>query len=263
MSVKALKKQFAAAVAMVVVAGVAFSSSTYAWFVNNNKVSATGMSVNATADSSLLIKGMNGDDFGSVGTTSISQLQMKPATSSDGLNFAHLGDQVVVESKTSSTATWSNSGAFQDGDLVGVTAAEAATYYGKADYKIKSIGTAADIYVSDVDVSDKEKIFKSTRVSVTVTDSSGNAITKVYNPQGTANTADQVGGISATKWILVSDTDIYTDVTNAQIWNLAADTEYDVSIRVWFEGQDVNCYTDNIKTTGTGITVDFSKYEAP
>jgi len=263
MSVKALKKQFAAAVAMVVVAGVAFSSSTYAWFVNNNKVTAKGMSVNATADASLLIKGTNGADFGSIGTTVISQTEMKPSTSSDGVNFAHLGENVVVTSKSSAAATWSNAGAFKTGDLVGVTTDEATTYYEEAAYKIKSIGSAADIYVSGIVVSDSEPIFKATRVSVTITDSTGGAITKVYNPQGTANVDDQVGGISATNWVLVSDATIYTEIANEQIWNLVAETEYDVTIRVWFEGQDVNCYTDNIETTGTGITVDFCKYEEP
>ena len=40
-SVKALKKQLGAAVAMVCVAAVALGSSTYAWFVTNNKVDAT------------------------------------------------------------------------------------------------------------------------------------------------------------------------------------------------------------------------------
>ena len=40
-SVKALKKQLGAAVAMVCVAAVALGSSTYAWFVNNARVTAT------------------------------------------------------------------------------------------------------------------------------------------------------------------------------------------------------------------------------
>ena len=40
MTVKSLKKQLAAAIAMVVVAAVALSSSTYAWFVSNNTVTA-------------------------------------------------------------------------------------------------------------------------------------------------------------------------------------------------------------------------------
>lgn len=49
-SVKALKKQMAAAVAMVCVAAVALGSSTYAWFASNNSVKAEKMNVTATAD---------------------------------------------------------------------------------------------------------------------------------------------------------------------------------------------------------------------
>ena len=39
-SVKTLKKQLGAAIAMVCVAAVALGSSTYAWFVTNNNVKA-------------------------------------------------------------------------------------------------------------------------------------------------------------------------------------------------------------------------------
>ena len=46
-SVKALKKQLGAAVAMVCVAAVALGSSTYAWFVTNNKVDATTTTISA------------------------------------------------------------------------------------------------------------------------------------------------------------------------------------------------------------------------
>ena len=48
-SVKALKKQLGAAVAMVCVAAVALGSSTYAWFVSNNSVKAEKMNVTAIA----------------------------------------------------------------------------------------------------------------------------------------------------------------------------------------------------------------------
>ena len=54
-SVKALKKQLAAAIAMVCVAAIALGSSTYAWFVNNARVTATDVSVTASTAYSLLI----------------------------------------------------------------------------------------------------------------------------------------------------------------------------------------------------------------
>lgn len=44
-NVKGLKKQLAAAVAMVCVAAVALGSSTYAWFVTNTKYSRYGRSI--------------------------------------------------------------------------------------------------------------------------------------------------------------------------------------------------------------------------
>ena len=53
-SVKALKKQMAAAVAMVCVAAVALGSSTYAWFVSNNKVTATTSTISAQSNAAFM-----------------------------------------------------------------------------------------------------------------------------------------------------------------------------------------------------------------
>ena len=59
-SIKALKKQMAAAVAMVLVAAIALGSSTYAWFVNNAQVTATDVEVTATTAYSLQIRKTTG-----------------------------------------------------------------------------------------------------------------------------------------------------------------------------------------------------------
>ena len=269
MKSKALKRQLLAAVAMVLVAAVALGSSTYAWFANNNTVTAKGMSVNATVDDSLVIKGAQDTSFGSVGTTTVTQLTMKPATSSDGVKFAKLGSDVQVKVSNSSTATWSGEGGtFQDGDLIETTETD---YIETAEYTIKSIGSASKIYVSKVEVTPAtgegtvtNDIYKSLRVAVTIQDSTGSPITKVYKPASDAsNTDNKVGGISGTKWVLVSDTGIYTDTTAASIWDLAAETEYNVVIKVWFEGQDTLCFTDNVQTNGAAVTVDFTKNVTP
>ena len=50
-SVKTLKKQLGAAIAMVLVAAVALGSSTYAWFVSNNSVKATTTNISAQSNS--------------------------------------------------------------------------------------------------------------------------------------------------------------------------------------------------------------------
>lgn len=55
MNVKSLKKQLVAAIAMVIVAAVALSSSTYAWFAANNTVNATAMQVVARSNDTFLL----------------------------------------------------------------------------------------------------------------------------------------------------------------------------------------------------------------
>jgi hypothetical protein len=67
-SVKSLQKQLLAAVAMVLVAAIAMSSATYAWFVNNAQVTATDVNVQAASAYSLLISHENGEKA-SWGTT--------------------------------------------------------------------------------------------------------------------------------------------------------------------------------------------------
>lgn len=66
MNVKSLKKQLVAAIAMVVVAAVALSSSTFAWFASNTKVDATGATVTATTVKALLIDTTNFNGYSTV-----------------------------------------------------------------------------------------------------------------------------------------------------------------------------------------------------
>lgn len=72
-TVSGLKKQLAAAIAMVLVAAISLGTSTYAWFVNNTKVTAGKTKVSATTANTLLIKNENDEwattyDFGDTET---------------------------------------------------------------------------------------------------------------------------------------------------------------------------------------------------
>ena len=77
MNVKSLKKQLMAAIAMVLVAAVALGSSTYAWFVSNNQVTATTTNISAQSNSAYLVI-----DTQTTSTTSTSAATAKerPAT---------------------------------------------------------------------------------------------------------------------------------------------------------------------------------------
>lgn len=62
MSTKALRKELFAAVAMLIVAAIALSGSTYAWFAANTTVTADHMQVTVTSDTTFLLIGQ-GDEL--------------------------------------------------------------------------------------------------------------------------------------------------------------------------------------------------------
>ncbi len=64
MTVKSLRKQLAAAIAMTLVATVALGSSTYAWFVSNTQVTASQVNVTASTTYALQISQDDGTNIG-------------------------------------------------------------------------------------------------------------------------------------------------------------------------------------------------------
>ena len=67
---KSLKKQLAAAIAMLLVAVVALGTASYAWFVSNNTVTATTTNISAQSNSAYLV--IDNAAAGSTKTTSTS-----------------------------------------------------------------------------------------------------------------------------------------------------------------------------------------------
>ena len=72
--VKTLKKQLAAAIAMVCVAAIALGSSTYAWFVTNNKVDATTTNISAQSNAAFMTITNGPTGASNVDTTSATTL---------------------------------------------------------------------------------------------------------------------------------------------------------------------------------------------
>lgn len=79
MSVKQLKHQVVLAIASVLVTSVALTSATYAWFVTNTSVSATGASVEASTVYSLLISN-DGVDFQTAVPLDTAQKELVPVS---------------------------------------------------------------------------------------------------------------------------------------------------------------------------------------
>ena len=94
MTVKALKRQLMAAIAMIMVSLIALSSSTYAWFTMNKTVTASGLNITARTEGGILIKeeGSSEDGQESVKfTTAASNAAIKllPTSTADLSTWVH------------------------------------------------------------------------------------------------------------------------------------------------------------------------------
>ena len=87
-TVKALKKQLVAAIAMVLVAAIALGSSTYAWFVSNNSVTGETTTISAQSNSAYLVIDSETTTNKSTSSTSINgaNVELYPAQWKNGFD---------------------------------------------------------------------------------------------------------------------------------------------------------------------------------
>ncbi len=105
MSTKALKKELLAAVVLLLVAAVALSGSTYAWFAQNTKVTAEHVDVTAqTAKNLSISKAENGTYSTSMtfDTTSAGALWPTMAVNNAGGTYTHIGNTAQTNLATDS-----------------------------------------------------------------------------------------------------------------------------------------------------------------
>ena len=256
MNMKSLKAQFIGAIAMVLVSAIAMGSSTYAWFSMNSKVTAKGMEVKATSDATLLISDAASGTFSDSVTIASTSTSMKPATSYDGSNFAILDStKAKVTQTTAYTAVMNDGSALTAAGLKTESTNSNSTYWKDTTVYLKysdaSAGSVA-LYVSEIRVAQNaadstKTMLNAVRVSVTY----GGA-TFVFNPN--SGTADTVGKYANSAWTLSAPS--YT--TYATTIGNVSGTAAPAVIRIWFEGQDTACFTDNVTTENLTVEVDFT-----
>ena len=246
-TVKALKKQLVAAIAMVLVAAVALGSSTYAWFVTNNKVDATTSTISAQSNAAFMTieNGLTGASL--VDTTSVTT-----AVTTKPLYPATFGEETGATKGTFMTGygTDLDNGALK-GDLTTIGTPENAVakeYALKQDYNISSKGqNLADLKVEKVenakDAASTSDLAKALRVLVTSDDGSAWV---VYGLDTTGDAYDVK---------LSSDTEVVLGSVTA-----GADTA--VHVYLYYEGKDTKVTTKNLQdgklTETNAVTVYFT-----
>ena len=251
-SVKALKKQLGAAVAMVCVAAVALGSSTYAWFVTNNKVDATTTNISAQSNAAFMTieEGLTG------ASTSDATSATYKTTGSVALFPARV--------KANATATFETAygTSVDDGTIVEDTLADVGTpdvavtneFAKLNDFNIGSKGAnLTDMKIASVQIgkgsddaeSTNSDINSAVRVLV-VTDSNW----EVWNPttgkciQSKANITNSANGYDAS--VLAA--------------TITPGTDTPVHVYIYYDGDDTNIKTNNLAklTSSSNVVITFT-----
>lgn len=257
-SVKALKKQLGAAVAMVCVAAVALGSSTYAWFVTNNKVDATSSSISAQSNAAFMYI-------------------RDEAESSTDLR----SDDSSVQSKALYPAHWAltsdtayaDAGNFYKAYAQGVGAAamDTATLEKIADIKgTETAGTPAAAVASDYAVKNTFYVgTKGTNLTNLIVDDTiaGNIaiVDKSVNSDANAEFDDALRILvrCGNNWVLCNKDSILgaSNTENKLADTVTAGTEQKIEIYVFYDGDSAKIYTNNLEhltTASKNIKVTFT-----
>ena len=259
-TVKGLKKQMAAAVAMVTVAAVALGSSTYAWFVSNNTVTAKTTNISAMSNSAYLV-------IDKVKTTDQSQTEYSYQT--DPITQTALYPAQVIANGVWESAYAANPGAsteqdntrFQiksDGQTTGSAEAAVAGKYAITEKFF--IGTGGydgeftDLVVSNMTLSAPAKdIANAMRVLVKC----GNNW-QVWKYDAQAGKGVQVSTYKTT----AEEEEVTLSGQAAKMKDKVGKTEGDaeVDVYIYYDGADTNIKSDNLSNLAEscGVTLTFS-----
>ncbi|MDD3360720.1 MAG: hypothetical protein PHW34_03515 [Hespellia sp.] len=257
---KALKKQLMAAIAMVMVAAVALTSATYAWFVNNSKVTATGGDYKAeTADYLLISKTGAVNTFGTTIALGEALTNMKCVSTAD----ATFGKFYQVDQ--ADTGAWANNNAQK------FKAATEGTEYFTSDFWLKSTVASQQVYMDITDIAEtvaegKMPIKESVYVGFGKVSEDAVNMVKIYQiDNGKSQTVYNTGsdftaetGVYSTKGITSIDSSTKAatagdlTVANGTTFGLTnqvfdtmsstAETATQYRVFVWIEGTDAQAY---------------------
>ncbi|MBR1772179.1 MAG: hypothetical protein IJ747_09140 [Lachnospiraceae bacterium] len=256
MTVKALKKQLMAAIAMVVVSAIALSSSTYAWFSMNTQVTATGMTVQAKAESGLVISNADDGSYNNSATSvKTTCAQLVPGSTTNLGDWFHSSSTNPAAANTQQAydvgSAWVNN--------------ETVANYVVHDFYIRSSATT-DLTVPALrvqkveakvgDAAAQQNLSKALRVGVLIagdeTDNKQNIY--IYAPvsgatlsySATAADGAYAAGNMVTVTALEGNTASATAITTIPAKN--ANSGLHAQVFVWYEGEDAACISNNIPT---------------
>lgn len=272
-SVKTLKKQLGAAIAMVCVAAVALGSSTYAWFVTNNTVKATTSTISAQSNAAFMKIKYND-------TATTSDLTADVATlDSDALYPAQWANSFTAEK--GSDKAQSNDGVYQFETAYGTN--PTSTGYTMDTNSLRAVGAPADAVTAEYAVKNMFKI-SSKGTDLTNLKVSGAEIQSA-RPNGDTTVNDQgntkldnalrVLVVCGNDWVLCDKNGVISDSKGrskngsdtADLGKfgdgvtVTHDQDTEVNLYVYYDGNDSQIYSNNLpnlNAASSRITVTFT-----
>ena len=273
METKALKKQLGAAIAMVLVAAIALGAATFAWFVNNNAVKATGVDLNTSSSVPNLY-------INTPGMTTASMT--KATTNPDKLFPVSTNKSVIGNSTFYETLSWANG---DEGHAVAnayqpaLEHEKGKTVYADYTFDLGGANGKMDVYFDSANkLTPSDKMGTAGRFAITF---DGGTTWKLFKVDGTPATdggkatgyyTDQ-GATTGDYWVKQVDgklkavtADGYSNFSDyagsvdgqgqVQATGKTALTTLDstnadnhgkvtVTVRVWYEGCDKDCVSEN------------------
>ena len=269
-NVKGLKKQLAAAVAMVCVAAVALGSSTYAWFVSNNTVKGTTTNISAQSNAAFMVidKTVTSENSGTEDSYEGEAKQLYPAKVDLIANAVTTGDGekgYVMQSAFASDAGATTMKAGTLFDIVGTADANSISgtaTTGTANAAVQSgFAIKQTFYIGEKTGTTELKNLRVSDVNMTV-DSTEKDLTN----------AMRVLVICGDNWIVYNGTGAkqLTNITEDANGNfilkeegfkgVGTTNQVTVDMYVYYDGDDANVYTKNLAQlqTAHGLTVSFT-----
>lgn len=282
MNVKSLKKQLVAAIAMVVVAAVALSSATYAWFVSNNQVTATTASISAQSNAPFLVisnAAITSSTTDTAVTTAVSDATLFP------VQMVEANDAATTFKWESAYAAASDASTEKASTRFVVQSADLTKYYVKQTFHVGTNGTTQgqfkNLRVSGVsvtqttvgdpategDLKNALRVMVVCGAEVAIYDQSGTLVT-TYNKSTTTTPSDtaivgltaatsrNANGVATSAAYLTAEADVFP-ATSGTIGDKTVD------VYIYYDGAVANIRTNNIDKLGSvKATITFTADDA-
>lgn len=264
-------KKLIPAIVMLLVSAVVLSTASYAWFTTSTSVTADGMKVTAQAPTSILISGKDATGAQADGWTEFTSFVEFPVADNK-INAASSVTGVTGTFYAPDKCDDIHGSIHEDANIESVSNGTVKYY---VDYVIKlqntSADNAVDIYLESITISNTNI---KNAVRVAILDGTGATSKGVFYPADkdiVTGTVTYVEGATGALANTGAAADVAEGATTAiAVWGnetksanttVATLTKYDatltaddpgfgghittLTIRIWFEGQDAACITEN------------------